>query len=144
MKTNKPMRPEKWTAQVELQIPFHDVDMMEIAWHGHYAKYFEIARCALFDQLEYNYQQMKESGFAWPVIDLRVRYAKPLRFQQWIVIRAEVSEYENRFKINYTITDRDTGVRLTKGHTVQVAVEISSAEMLFASPPILLEKLGVN
>ncbi|WP_238152097.1 thioesterase family protein [Microbulbifer sp. A4B17] len=144
MKTNKPMRPEKWTAQVELQIPFHDVDMMEIAWHGHYAKYFEIARCALFDQLEYNYQQMKESGFAWPVIDLRVRYAKPLRFQQWIVIHAEVSEYENRFKINYTITDRDTGVRLTKGHTVQVAVEISSAEMLFASPPILLEKLGVN
>ncbi|AWF83296.1 4-hydroxybenzoyl-CoA thioesterase [Microbulbifer sp. A4B17] len=138
------MRPEKWTAQVELQIPFHDVDMMEIAWHGHYAKYFEIARCALFDQLEYNYQQMKESGFAWPVIDLRVRYAKPLRFQQWIVIHAEVSEYENRFKINYTITDRDTGVRLTKGHTVQVAVEISSAEMLFASPPILLEKLGVN
>jgi acyl-CoA thioester hydrolase len=144
MKTNKSMRPEKWAAQVELQIPFHDVDMMEIAWHGHYAKYFEIARCALFDQLEYNYQQMKESGFAWPVIDLRVRYAKPLRFQQWIVICAEVSEYENRFKINYTITDRDTGVRLTKGHTVQVAVEISSAEMLFASPPILLGKLGVN
>jgi len=144
MKTDKSMRPEKWTTQVELQIPFHDVDMMEIAWHGHYAKYFEIARCALFDQLEYNYQQMKESGFAWPVIDLRVRYAKPLRFQQWIVIHAEVSEYENRFKINYTITDRDTGVRLTKGHTVQVAVEISSAEMLFASPPILLEKLGVN
>ncbi|WP_444883322.1 acyl-CoA thioesterase [Microbulbifer sp. PSTR4-B] len=144
MKTNKSMRPEKWAAQVELQIPFHDVDMMEIAWHGHYAKYFEIARCALFDQLEYNYQQMKESGFAWPVIDLRVRYAKPLRFQQWIIIQAEISEYENRFKINYKITDRDTGVRLTKGHTVQVAVEISSAEMLFASPPILLEKLGVN
>ncbi|WP_226643728.1 acyl-CoA thioesterase [Microbulbifer variabilis] len=144
MKTSKSRRPEKWSAQVELQIPFHDVDMMEVAWHGHYTKYFEIARCSLLDQLDYNYPQMKESGYAWPVIDLQVRYVKPLRFQQWIVVHAEISEYENRFKINYTITDRDTGVRLTKGYTVQVAVEIKSSEMLFASPPILLEKLGVN
>ena len=37
---------------VEIEIPFHDVDMMEVAWHGHYVKYFEIARCALLDQFE--------------------------------------------------------------------------------------------
>ena len=39
---------------VEIEIPFHDVDMMEVAWHGHYVKYFEIARCALLDQFDYN------------------------------------------------------------------------------------------
>ncbi|SHF36065.1 acyl-CoA thioester hydrolase [Microbulbifer donghaiensis] len=135
--------PQNWAAEIELQVPFHDVDMMEVAWHGHYTKYFEIARCALLDQLDYNYPQMRDSGYAWPVIDLRIRYARPLRFQQWVVVRAEVAEYENRFKINYQVRDRATGTRLTKGYTVQVAVDMRSEEMLFASPPVLLQKLGV-
>ncbi|MEW5248595.1 acyl-CoA thioesterase [Microbulbifer sp. 2201CG32-9] len=134
---------KNWIAEVELQIPFHDVDMMEVAWHGHYSKYFEIARCALLDKLDYNYPQMRDSGFAWPVIDLRIRYIKPLSFQQRIIVRAEVAEYENRFKINYLVRDRDSGQNLTKGYTVQVAVDMLRGEMLFASPPILLNKLGV-
>ena len=40
--------------QVEtiIEVPFHDVDVMRVAWHGHYVKYFEIARCALLDKIE--------------------------------------------------------------------------------------------
>ena len=34
-------------AEIIIRVPFHDVDLMEVVWHGHYAKYFEIARCAL-------------------------------------------------------------------------------------------------
>ncbi len=33
-----------WTAEVTFDIPFHDVDLMGIVWHGHYAKYLEVAR----------------------------------------------------------------------------------------------------
>ena len=55
-------------AQIELQVQFYDVDMMEIVWHGHYVKYFEQARCALLDKLDHNYRQMRDSGYAWPVI----------------------------------------------------------------------------
>ena len=39
-------------ATVQVKVPFHDIDIMEIAWHGHYVKYFEIARCELFEQLD--------------------------------------------------------------------------------------------
>ena len=42
-------------AEVEIEIPFHDVDVLGVAWHGHYVKYLEIARCALLDQIDYNY-----------------------------------------------------------------------------------------
>ena len=38
-------------AEIELVVPFFDVDMMEVVWHGHYVKYFEEARCALLDKL---------------------------------------------------------------------------------------------
>ncbi|WP_203143246.1 acyl-CoA thioesterase [Marinobacter mangrovi] len=131
-------------AHVTLEIPFHDVDMMEVAWHGHYARYLEIARCALLDKIDYNYPQMKVSGYAWPVIDMRIRYAQPLVFQQKVDVHAQVSEWENRLKIDYEIRDAETGRRLTRAHTVQVAVNIETREMQFVSPPVLFEKLGVS
>lgn len=130
-------------AEVVIEIPFHDVDVMSVAWHGHYVKYLEIARCALLDTIDYNYPQMKESGYAWPVIDVRIRYAYPLLFQQKVRIKAEIVEWENRLKLNYLIEDFDTGQRLTKAYTVQVAVDMSSGEMLFASPDVLYQKLGI-
>ena len=42
---------EPWqiSTEVEVTIPFHDVDMMAVAWHGHYFRYVELARCALLD-----------------------------------------------------------------------------------------------
>lgn len=131
-------------AEVTLEIPFHDVDVMRIAWHGHYAKYLEIARCALLDKIDYNCPQMEESGYVWPVIDLRIRYAQPLRFQQKIRVEAVLVEWENRLKVNYVISDSESGKRLTKAHTVQVAVDAASGEMLYASPAVLLQKLGLE
>ncbi len=36
---------------IEFEIPFFDVDSMEVTWHGHYIKYFELARCALLKKI---------------------------------------------------------------------------------------------
>lgn len=133
-----------WSAEVELQVPFFDIDPMEIVWHGNYVKYLEVARCALFDRIGYNYPQMKESGYVWPVIDLHLRYAAPARFGQKLRVRARIVEWENRLKLDYLISDADTGKRLTRASSTQVAVEIGSGEMCFVSPPVLFEKLGVT
>jgi acyl-CoA thioester hydrolase len=130
-------------ASVDIEIPFHDVDVMEIVWHGHYAKYFEIARCALLEKIEYNYPQMRASGYAWPIIDLRVRYVKPAVFGQKITVNAAIVEWENRLKIDYQITDKATGSRLVKGHSIQVAVDMQTMTMCFESPKVLFEKLGL-
>ncbi len=138
------MTDARWQTETLIEIPFHDVDMMRIAWHGNYAKYFEIARCALLSAFDYDYQQMQDSGYAWPVIELHVRYARPLSFQQKIRVQAKIVEYENRLKIAYEIRDHASGARLTRGHTVQVAVKMPEEEMCFYSPPILLQKLGVS
>lgn len=131
------------TCEVALQIPFHDIDTMEAVWHGHYAKYFEIARCALLETFDYNYPQMKASGYAWPVVDMQIRFIKPARFGQQVVVTATLVEWENRLKVRYLIKDASTGRRLTTGATTQVAVEMPTGEMLFASPPVLFQKLGL-
>ena len=131
-------------AEAIIEVPFHDVDSMRVAWHGHYVKYMEIARCALLDKIDYNYSQMEQTGYVWPVIEVNIRYIKPLRFQQKIRVKAKLVEWENRLKINYLIEDLETGNRLTKGHTIQVAFDAEKEEMLFASPDVLFKKLGLE
>lgn len=131
------------TCEIDIEVPFHDVDMMEVVWHGHYVKYLEVARCALLDRFDYNYMQMRASGYAWPIIDMQLRYIRGARFGQTIRVRASLVEWENRLKINYLISDAQTGERLTRAYTIQVAVNIETREMCLASPRILLEKLGL-
>ena len=57
------------SAEALIEVPFHDVDVMDVAWHGHYVKYLELARCALLRQIDYDYPQMRDSGYAWPVVE---------------------------------------------------------------------------
>jgi len=133
----------RWSVDVEMQVQFFDLDPMQIVWHGNYVKYLEVARCALLDSIHYNYVEMKASGYAWPVIDMQLRYVGSASFGQRLKLRAEIVEWENRLKIDYLITDAQTGKRLNRASTTQVAVDMASGEMCFVSPPVLFEKLGL-
>ena len=134
----------RWSAEAEIQVLFFDLDPMEVVWHGHYVKYLEVARCALLDAIDYNYTQMKASGYAWPVIDMRLRYIDSATFGQRLKLRAEIVEWENRLKIDYLITDAAGGRRLLRGSTTQVAVDMVTREMCFVSPAVLFQKLGIS
>lgn len=136
--------PSRWSAEAEIRVQFFDLDPMEVVWHGHYVKYLEIARCALLDTIDYNYAQMKASGYAWPVIDMHLRYIDSARFAQRLKLRAEIVEWENRLKIRYLVTDATSGCRLLRASTTQVAVDMATHEMCFVSPAVLFEKLGIS
>jgi acyl-CoA thioester hydrolase len=135
--------PSLWFAETETQVQFFDLDPMEVVWHGHYVNYLEIVRSVLLDSIDYNYAQMKASGYLWPVIDLHLRYIASATFGQRLKLRADIVEWENRLKILYLITDVATGRRLARASTTQVAVEIATREMCFVSPAVLFEKLRV-
>jgi acyl-CoA thioester hydrolase len=115
-------------------VPFHDVDAMDVVWHGHYAKYFELARTRLLQSIDYDYPQMRESGFLWPIVEMRTKFVRPLRYGQTLRIVAELLEYENRLKVGYVIYDVSSAERLSEGHTIQVAIDAESQELQFASP----------
>ncbi len=99
------------------------------------------ARCQLLDMIDYNYLQMQESGYAWPVIDVRVRYVKSARFMQTILVKAILVEYDYGMRVNFLITDKQDGSKLSTGYTKQVAVDLKTKEMCLLSPLILHEKL---
>lgn len=129
------------TATIEKTIPFFDLDPMSVCWHGNYVKYFEEARCALLQKLEYDYPQMNESGYFWPIIDLQIRYIKTISYGQVINITAGLIEYENYMRIDYEVHDAVSGGRLTKGMTKQVAVGRDNHEMQYVSPEVFVSKV---
>lgn len=130
--------------EVALSPTFHDCDPMHVVWHGNYFKYFEVARCALLQRYDYDYPQMRESGYLWPVVDARVKYIRPLLYGQQLMVRATITEWENRLKIVYEIRDAGTDQVLTRAHTIQVAVDAATNEMLYLCPSVLWDRLGVE
>lgn len=130
-----------YATETEILIPFHDVDSMRVVWHGHYVKYLEVARCEFLESLNYSYRAMEESGYAWPMIDMRIKYIKPLQFGQKIRVACSLREWEYRLKIDYLISDAQTGERLTKAYSIQVAVDQQTGTMCFESPPVLRQCL---
>lgn len=127
------------SASIEVIVPFFDVDSMDMVWHGHYVKYLEVARCALLDDIGHNYVRMKETGYAWPIIDMQLRYARPARFGQRLVVRADLVEWQNRLKIHYQLSDAVTDERLTRASTIQVAVSMASGDMQLVSPSVFTD-----
>jgi acyl-CoA thioester hydrolase len=129
------------SAEIALKAQFYDLDPMEVVWHGNYPRYLEQARCALLDRIGYNYPQMRDSGYAWPIVDMRIKYVRPVRFAQNILVIATLAEFANRLKIDYRIRDQASGEVLTKAQTIQVAVHVQSGELQLESPAALTDKV---
>jgi acyl-CoA thioester hydrolase len=129
------------SAEIAVTAQFYDLDPMQVVWHGNYARYFEQARCALLDKLGYNYPDMEKSGYVWPIVDMHIKYVRPVRYAQRLRVEARLVEYENRLKIAYTCRDEESGEIVTKAQTIQLAVNAETQELSLESPAILLAKV---
>ncbi len=135
------MDPSRLWSEVDLTVEFYDVDSMQVVWHGNYLKYMERARCALLDKVDYGYRQMLDSGFAWPVVDVRMKFVRPLVFGQKARMRATLIDYENRLKLGYLIFDPHSQEKIFEGYSVQMAVDARTGESCFASPQVAIDRI---
>ena len=129
------------SATIDVQVAFHDVDMVQVVWHGHYPKYLENARWALMDRLGYGLDTMIGSGYAWPIVDLQVKYLRVARFGDRLKVRASLVEWESRLAINYLVTNAGDGARVARARTVQVAVDGKTGVLQLESPPAFVRHI---
>lgn len=121
-------------ATVSLLVPFHDVDAAHVVWHGHYVKYFEIARSKLLDELGFGHARMLTSDYYWPVVTMNARYVQPLRLDQRFDVTAYLMEYELRLRVRYDVVDAESRQRVASGETIQVAVRRSDGMLCIGLP----------
>jgi len=130
----------KISAEVEFTVEFYEVDSMEVVWHGVYINYLERARCALLNRIGYGYRAMKESGFAFPVTEVSLKFIRPLRFGEKARARAILEEYENRIKIRYEIYNAASEIT-TKAVSTQMTFDIAKNDSRFVCPQVFIDKV---
>jgi len=135
---------KKLSISINMEVSFFDVDSYRIVWHGNYPKYFEIARCKLLEYIDFTYEDMEAAGYFFPIIDMKIKYIKPLIFKQHFTITATLTEWENKLIIRYLIEDSETGDKLTKGETSQAAIAMPSQITQFTSPMALINKVNAT
>ena len=135
------MAQKKLKVTVEFQVEFYDVDSMKVAWDGNYVKYMEMAGCALLTKIKYDYYAMEKSGFAWPVVDMHVRYLRPMVFMQRIRAEVTLEEYEVCLKLSYKFFDAESGTLLCKAASMQMAVNMQTLESLMVCPPCFVDQV---
>lgn len=121
-------------AEIDVEVSFHDVDMVGVVWHGHYLRYLENARWALMNSLDYGFDRMVAAGYVWPIVELQTKYVSPARFGDRLRVRASLVEWESRLTINYLLTRASDDIRVARARTVQVAVDARSGELQFVLP----------
>ncbi len=127
-----------------VRVYYEDTDAGGVVYHSNYLCFAERARTELLRDFGIDHTSlMADDGLMFAVRRCEAEYVKPARLGQRIKVEARLSEYELRLKIDYLITDFKTGGRLTKGYTVQVAVDMEAGDLLLGSPPVLYQRLGI-
>jgi len=133
------------STSVTLKVPYYDVDLMQIVWHGNYLKYFEVARQALFKKCGVDMQcYTGNSKYVFPVVRSSVKHISPLRFDDEFTCTAILKEVRVRIVLDFEIKLTSDGRLCATGRSEQVAVRLPEMEMAFQIPEETQKALSGN
>jgi acyl-CoA thioester hydrolase len=125
---------------VELEIPFHHVDVLGIAWHGHYPKYLDLARTALLRARRLDTEDLRALGFRLMVSESFVHHASPLRYGDRARVSAWFGDVDNRLHIAYQIRNLEGGALAAEAWT-DLVTTTADGTLCLETPPAVLERL---
>jgi acyl-CoA thioester hydrolase len=129
--------------EVKLRVPFHDLDPLNMVWHGHYLKYFDIARSELFHSLGVDlFSYFERTNYLFPITKTTTKHIMSLRYRDEFTCKATVVEARYKIVVDFQIRSVETNQLFAKGRTEQVAVKYPEMEMMFEIPEEICRSLG--
>ena len=121
--THRPsVDPSDYRFAHDIRVRFAETDAMGIVHHAAYLPYFEEARVAWLRERGHPYDLLRAEGVDIAVLEVAVRYVRPLRFDEVMTVRlAVVDTTRTTFQVGYLLTVGDE-VRAT-GVTVHGCVD---------------------
>jgi acyl-CoA thioester hydrolase len=115
---------------------FAETDAMGVIHHGACVPYLEEARAALLRDAGHPYDQVRAGGIDLVVIELFVRYLRPLRFDELVDVNVMVGALtRTTFQVAYLLQVADE----TRSTAVTVHGAVNSAGRAVPMPPWLAE-----
>ena len=66
---------------------------MGVGYHGAYLPWLEVARTSWLREHALPYRELEASGFHFPVIEVRCRYLRPVRYDDDLTVEAKAFPY---------------------------------------------------
>tara|TARA_B100001093_G_C26848041_1_gene1023793 strand:- start:135 stop:545 length:411 start_codon:yes stop_codon:yes gene_type:complete len=114
--------------QIKFRVLYSDTDQMGYMYYGQYAKYLEMGRVEALRSLGFSYKSIEKSGVMMPVLDLNLKYIKPLYYDDEItLITRVIKEPISRIYFEYELYNPQ-GILSTKANTTLVFVDVKSGK----------------
>ena len=127
-------------AEIELEVPFYEIDPLGIVWHGHYYKYFDRARTALLGAHDLDGMRLIETGFKFLVVESNCKHMAPLTYGERMRVSARFGRVTHRVEILFEVTSLSTGKRVAKGRTDLATVD-EQGQLRLRTPATILERI---
>jgi len=122
------------SSRTNICVRFSETDMMGIVHHANYFTYFEAGRVDWLKRRGISYQEWTTHGVHLPVIEASIRYRRPARFEDQIVVESSIGKLTRvTVRFDYRIL-RDDEV-LCEGDTLLACVGDNMAPKRF--PPAI-------
>jgi acyl-CoA thioester hydrolase len=131
------------TCEVKLTVPFHDLDPLQMVWHGNYLKYFDIARSTLFANAGVDlFSYFKKTNYLFPITKTTTKHIISLQYLDEFTCKATVVEAQYKIVIEFQIRLVEDNQLCAKGRSEQVAVKYPEREIMFEIPEDIRKALG--
>ena len=127
---------------IALEVPFHDVDALRIVWHGHYLKYFELARTALMRARGLDVEDVIALGYRQLVIESHCRHSFPLHYGDLFEVQVRVAELPHRIRFDFVVWNVKHQRRSARGSTTLVTTD-ADGHLLMETPDAIATRLRV-
>jgi acyl-CoA thioester hydrolase len=100
-----PLDPAAYRFVHQLRVRFAETDAMAVAHHASYLLYLETARVEYLRAVGHGYDPVRAEGADFPIIEVHVRYLRPLRFDEPVDVHVVVaSAGPATFQMGYLIS----------------------------------------
>ena len=92
------------TSRASVSVRYAETDMMGVVYHGSYLPWLEIGRTHLLKDHGLPYRELETEGFFLPVLEVGVRYLRPAKYDDTIVITTFLREKPTlRIRMEYEL-----------------------------------------
>ena len=106
------------------RVRYRECDPMGLVYHTHYLDYFEAARTEALREMGLAYKDLEASGIIMPVVDLAVRYSRPVRYDDVIEVTAHIGHVPStRVRVDYEVRREGEPAVLVTGHVTLCFVD---------------------
>ena len=77
----------------EIEVRYAETDQMGVVYHANYLVWLELGRTQLVRDLGFNYSDMEKEGVVSPVLEVNIKYKKPLRYGETATVHTWIEDY---------------------------------------------------